>query len=428
MSVAAADAGRARGGLLLQLAVAGLALTALHASRPMVTYRALDLGADPLEIGLVQSAFSILPVFTAVALGRWVDRLGEWRFMLAAMLMMSSASLLATVAGSLPELAATQALMGFGQVINVVAGQAMIANRAARTEREHHYGWYATVVSIGQLAGPAIGALLAGSALGASLAAGGPFEGNHQAVVFLFAGVSAGFAALAAVRLRGGRPGGASRPVDEPTAGMARDAWRVLRRPGMAAAMIISLTVISSIDVLVAYLPAYGEVTGLSVATVGLLLSIRAGSSLVSRFFMASLIARVGRQRLLTATMAMSGAGLLLLPFTGSIPLLIGLMLVIGFGLGLGQPMTIAWVANRSPRHERALALGVRVTGNRAALVSVPTAMGALAGAAGIAGVWLALAAFLGAGALVASRTPFDDLPASPTRGATEAVVPTEPA
>jgi hypothetical protein len=54
--------------------------------------------------------------------------------------------------------------------------------------------------------------------------------------------------------------------------------------------------------------------------------------------------------------------------------------------------------------------------------------MGALAGAAGIAGVWLALAAFLGAGALVASRTPFDDLPASPTRGATEAVVPTEPA
>jgi hypothetical protein len=72
--------------------------------------------------------------------------------------------------------------------------------------------------------------------------------------------------------------------------------------------------------------------------------------------------------------------------------------------------MTIAWVANRSLRHERGLALGVRVTGNRAALLTVPTAMGALAGTSGIAAIWIALAVFLGGGALFAARTPFDGL------------------
>lgn len=52
----------------------------------------------------------------------------------------------------------------------------------------------------------------------------------------------------------------------------------------------------------------------------------------------------------------------------------------------------------------------MRVTGNRAALLVVPTVMGALAGASGLAAIWVTLAAALGFGALVARRTPFDEL------------------
>jgi MFS family permease len=187
--------------------------------------------------------------------------------------------------------------------------------------------------------------------------------------------------------------------------------------------MLVSLTVISAIDVLVAYLPAYGEANGLPVETVGLLLSVRAGASLTSRFFMPQLIKWLGRKPLLVLSSAMAGAGLVLLPFVSSVPLLVGLMVVIGLGLGLGQPMTIAWVANRSSRRERGLALGVRVTGNRAALLTVPAAMGALAGASGIAAIWVALAVFLGGGALVAMRTSFDEPagePADQVVGASE--------
>ena len=413
------DEAARRRDFLLQMAVNLLALTALHASRPMVTYRALDLGASPFEIGLVQSAFSLLPVFTAVALGRWIDRLGEARFMIAAVAMMSIASFVLSVGGSLLAIGLAQVVFGFGQVINVVAGQTMIANRSPRDRREQYYSWYSTVVSVAQLAGPALAAIIVTSAVAASIAGWGPFAGNEQTAVFLFAGMSAGIASILAIGLL--RPGETRRPppADEEAVNLASAAWRVLRKPGMAAAMFVSLCVISAVDVLVAYLPAYGEATGLSVETVGLLLSIRAGASLTSRFFMTQLIAVFGRKRLLALSTGLAAAGILALPFVSSIPLLVLLMVGIGLGLGVGQPMTISWVANRSPRHERGLALSVRVTGNRAALVSVPVLMGAIAGAAsGISVIWIAMAAFLGGGAFVAARTPFDAPP--PPRGQPE--------
>lgn len=404
-------------GFPLQLAIATISITAVNAARPMVSYRALGLGAGPLEIGVVQSAFSLVPVLIAVALGRWIDRFGEGRFLAIAMALIALGSGIATVAGSLASLALANMIMGFGQVTNLVAGQAMIANRGPRDRREQRYGWYSTVASLGQLLGPAIGAALAGTALTIAPSPSGPSSAaNPQATVFLFSLGASAVACLLALRL----PRGPRQPTDGELAGsaggLASATWQVLTRPGMAAAMLVSIAVISSVDVLVAYLPAFGEAAGLSVETVGLLLSVRAASSLVSRLFMTRLIVLLGRGRLLAVSMALAGTGIALLPVVPAVPGLFGLMVLIGLGLGLGQPMTIAWVANRSPRRQRALALGVRLTGNRAALLVVPTVMGALAGAGGISLIWLALAAFLGGGAAVAARTPFDELVTRPGR------------
>ena len=420
-----------RRAFIFQLIVTGIAVTAVNATRPMVTYRALGLDAGPLEIGLVQSAHSFLPALLAVVLGRWVDRFGERRFVIAAMVLIAVGAAGGSLAGSLVLLAIANAVIGLGQIANLVSGQALVANRGPRERREERFGWFSTVASLGQLIGPAVGAFLVGSVGVAVAASGGPFAGNPQAPVFVFAAIGGVVACLLALRIPGRSQRAANAQAEAPDVGVARAAGQVLRRPGMTAAMLVSITVISSVDVLVAYLPAYGEATGLSVQTVGLLLSVRAGASLVSRVFMAKMIERIGRRPLLALSMLVAGGGILVLPFVSSTAVLFGLMVAIGLGLGLGQPMTMAWVANRSLRHERGLALGVRLTGNRAALLIVPTAMGALAGASGIAAIWLALAVFLGAGALVAARTPFDDLTLGPRQRAspesTKASAPPEP-
>lgn len=403
---------------LLQLLITGVGVTAIQAARPMVTYRAIGLGAGPLEIGLVQSAFSIVPVFTAVAIGRWVDRLGEVRILAFGMTMIAIGGIVAAMSGSLLVLALGQLTMGFGEITHIVSSQALTANRGPRDRREHRFGSYSMVVSLGQLAGPGIGALLVGGTAGLAAVGTAGFLGwlpgaNAETPVFLFTSVLAGIAFMLALRLpqRRPRPTGQT-PLAGPSVGLARAAHRILRRPGMAPAMFVSITVISAVDVLVAYLPAYGAANGFGVETVGALLSVRAGASLVSRLFMGRLISSIGREKLLFASTALAGTGILLLPFVGSIPVLFALMIVIGLGLGLGQPMTVAWVANRSPRQERGMALGVRLTGNRLGLLIMPVLMGALAGATGLVAIWVVLAGFLGVGALVARRTRFDDLAA----------------
>jgi MFS family permease len=422
-----------RRGFAVQLLVAALATTAIQAIRPTMTYRALALGAAPVQIGLIQSAYSIVPAFTAVLIGRWIDRAGESRYVMLGLGALTMGGLIATFAPGLLFLGLAQITLGLGQIVYLVASQSLIANAGPRDGREARFGYYSTAVSVGQLAGPAIAAAIVGTALSAALiglvasanAATAPVVTTQawglpevpEAGVFFFAAlmslVAGGLAILIPPSVRRRRADDASGIADAQP-GILKLAGQVLRRSGMLSAMLVSIAVISAIDVLVAYLPAYGEDVGLSVALVGTLLSVRAGSSLVSRFFMTRLIARLGRSRLLALSMVMAGGGILVMPFVSSPVIFIAIMVVVGLGLGLGQPMTIAWVANRSPRRERATALGVRVTGNRTALLIVPTLMGVIAGTAGIAAIFIVVAISLGGGAVVAMSTSFDE-PRDPT-------------
>jgi MFS family permease len=402
-----------------------LIVTAVHANRPTLTYRILELGGSTLDIGLIQAANSILPTVLAVPIGRVVDRTGERSYLAIAMAVTTLACLIATYAGSLLWLGISQLVLGLGQIGFLVAGQSLVANYGPRDGRDARFGHYATAHSLGQLVGPALaGLVLSGAVLGvASLSppapggagsgASGPLDAvipdTQIGVAFLVTALLAGGALIAALMLpRPRRRGGAASAESQP--GTLAMAGQVLQRPGMAAAMAVSIIVAASVDMVIAYLPVYGELVGLPVAFVGLLLTIRGIAALVSRLFISQLINLLTRKRTLALSMVLSGLGLIFVPFFTADWVLVLLMVAAGLGLGLGQPMTIAWVATRSPRSERATALGVRLTGNRASLLVVPPLLGALAGAAGVTAIFVILAAALLGGALLASRTPFDEL------------------
>jgi MFS family permease len=408
-----ADWGRA---FAIQLAVAALCVTAVHAGRPTVTYRALELGASTFDIGLIQAAFSILPTLLAVVIGRWVDRTGEGAWLAVAMGVMTLGGIIGTYAGDLLGLGASQLVLGMGQILFLVAGQSLVANYGPRERRDARFGHYATAHSVGQLAGPALAAIVIGGGLG--LAGWGPLGAllppTSSGHAFLVSTLLTGAATLLALflpRPRRGRPGEAS-PSPQP--GIVAMTRQVMRRRGMPAAMVVSIIVASAVDMVIAYLPVYGETAGLSVGLVGLLLTVRGVAALVSRFFMPQLIALLSRERALALSMLLAGGGLIALPFVTSDWVLVLLMVAAGLGLGLGQPMTISWVATRSPRSERATALGVRLTGNRASLLLIPPVLGAVAGAAGVTAIFVVLAGSLVGGAAVASVTPFDELAEPP--------------
>ena len=73
-------------------------------------------------------------------------------------------------------------------------------------------------------------------------------------------------------------------------------------------------------------------------------------------------------------------------------------MLGLGLCLGLPQPLTMAWVAAIVSPTLQGVALGLRLTVNRAAQVSLPLVAASLVGSVGVMGIfWFNAALLIGA-------------------------------
>ena len=375
---------------------ATLLQSATAVARPMVSYRALDIGMPPETLGLVATSFAIAPLILALWVGRRIDRQGPFPFLLTAAALQATSGVALVFVTDTITLLAGVALLGLSQLVFVVANQTLVGSRSPIEAYDQRFSSLSFCASLGQLIGPASAGLIAGSALAAG--------GNGTALALLF-GATLSIVALPLIVLLWRRdPGPVVITTDD--ADRPRSVWSILRMPGMGPAMLASLTVLSVIDVMVVYLPALGEERGLSVAVVGALLSVRGAASMVSRLVIAGLIRRFGRPRLMVSGLvvaAASVASLAVLP----LPLMFVAMAVAGAALGIMQPMTMSWVAARASADARGMALSLRITGNRAGQVVIPLAAGSVAAVTGAAGVLAAAGVAVALSAVVvAARRP----------------------
>jgi MFS family permease len=180
----------------------------------------------------------------------------------------------------------------------------------------------------------------------------------------------------------------------------------ILGARGVPAGIFISLSVLSATDILTAYLPVVGEHRGIAPSVIGVLLSIRAAATIACRLVLTPLLQLLGRAVLLTATCLL--AGVLCAGIALPIPVwAIGLMLaILGFCLGVGQPLSMTTVVQAAPDDARSTALALRLTGNRLGQVAAPAGAGLVAGVAGVAAPFVMLGALLVLSAGVALRSP----------------------
>ena len=68
-------------------------------------------------------------------------------------------------------------------------------------------------------------------------------------------------------------------------------------------------------------------------------------------------------------------------------PGLIVLVGIAGLALGVGQPLTMSWLAETTPTGYRETAMSLRLMANRVGQVALPGAIGLVAAGAGVAGV-----------------------------------------
>ena len=390
----------ARGWLLRLVVSFAFAQGAVSMARPAVSYHALELGADAGAVGAVTAVYALLPLVVAVPLGRRTDRGRCAPLLPVGVALIAAGCGLSGTAHSLGALAAWSALLGLGHLVFVIGAQSLVARQSGPAEHDRNFGQFTIGASLGQFAGPLFAGWLVGGA--------GPQGMTERSSALALFGSGAlavcAYATLWRIENRAGADAahadGGPAPGDD-TVPVAR----ILRARGVPAGIFTSLAVLSATDVLTAYLPVVGEERGIAPGMVGVLLSLRAGASVLSRVVLPPMTSRLGRQPLLVLSCLVAGGLCAVLALPVPVWVLGVALLLLGFCLGVGQPLTMSTVVQAAPDSARSTALALRLTGNRLGQVAAPAGAGLLAGAAGAAAPFVLLGALLVGASGTAARS-----------------------
>lgn len=353
---------------------------AIYVIRPMITYRALELDATAATIGYIAAVYALFPVLLALTFGKLVGQIGEGRFVIIGTFFIGVSAALLLAAQSLLLLAIAAALSGLAHLACMVGGQTMVALKSPSNEYEEHFGRYTFSASLGQMVGPILATLVAGST--------GVMPKSTSAA-FALALALAAIAMVPVISWRNEPPTVRGRKEES---GALRAAGNLLKKPGMFAAIFTSLAISSTGDILVVFLPLYGNENQFSALSIGIIISIRAATSMASRYFLGRLSARFTPRQLLISSNSISIIALIAMAFAPNPWILGAVVFVAGFTLGVGQPLTMTLISQLTVPDERALAVSTRLTGNRLGQFLIPAAAGLVAASAGTSAVFIALA------------------------------------
>lgn len=390
--------------LWLLITSAILCQLALNLARPLISYKVLALGGDAITIGLTSAAYALVPVGMALWLGRIGDRMVSLRpLVVVGTIVLAAGPLLLAASPTLLHVGVASAVLGLGHLCFTIAGQSAIARFVSLDRMDAAFGWFTAAFSLGQMGGP----LLAGIAMGtaSSVSAATRLSDANTALLVAsaisLAAVPFGFGA--AVRKE-------RRTTHETPAARPTSVLSILGIRAVRINIVASLALLTTTDILVAFLPLLGEELGVAPAVVGILLAVRAAASISSRLMLSVLLRRWRRTALVTASLAGAALTLAPLPWIFSLPVLAGAMLAVGgFFLGLGQPITMTLVTQAVPASSRGAALALRLLGNRVGQVTLPAAAGLLAAPLGPGGaIWMSCAV-MGAACIRWPRAGDDD-------------------
>src|SRR6202521_4996765 len=223
--------------LLVPLLLAAAAVQAVIAiARVTTSYRVVELDLPVIWLGIISTAYAILPAFIALRLGRFIDRghdaLATW---IGAGLIVAGCGGLVASGASKPLLLAATAVLGIGNLFAIVSQQMLCVRCSRLRSRESVFGNYMVACAVGQGLGP----LIVGWAGGDATVP--PTQLLFGAGLALSAVALAGAAAIPPSRHRGlGQGGKEITPVRQ-----------LLRLPGLWAVMLASVITVTAGDLIV---------------------------------------------------------------------------------------------------------------------------------------------------------------------------------
>jgi MFS family permease len=351
--------------------------------RVTTSYRAVELGLSVVWLGIITAAFAILPIVLAVPVGRFIDRGHDARTAWIGGVLQIVACAGLALWQSLAALLFFTAVLGIAHLMLVISQQVLCTRQGGRGTMERMLGNYMLANAVGQGVGPYIVGW-----------AGGDASIPPTQLLFWIGLVAACFTCASALLLRSG---GAPKPPGVRPAPMP--VREIVRLPGIAMLFFVSMVTVAAQDLVVVYLPLLGAERGMAVDLVGLLLSVRAVASMLSRFMFARLNDLLGHRLLMVASTyggAVSYIALALpLPFSA----MCVAIAVAGFALGVAVTVSIAGLLALASDEARGTANSLRMMGNRVGQFTIPVVAGLVAAAAGVGSIFFIIGLSLAASA-----------------------------
>ena len=353
--------------------------------RVVLSLTAIHLGARPFTVGVVMALLTAVAILFAVRWGRWVDRAGVRRPMLAGAAMILAAMVMVWASPRMETLFLASPLAGSGFFLfHIAAGQAA-AVIGGPEDRVRNFSLLALAFSTSGFLGPTL----------AGFAIDGIGHANAMIALALAALVDVVVLALC----RDDTPRHESSGAHQGQ----RSIRDLLRIPGFRLVFVVSGTLSMTWDLFAFVTPIYGSQIGLSASTIGVILGAFGAAVFAVRLTLPLLAHRVDEWRMLIAAMLLSGVTLLAFPLVDGVALLMALSFVLGIGLGGTQPFIMALLYARAPAGRGAEVLSVRTWLIYVTQTGVPLVSGALGAALGRLPVcWVRGAGLLAAGAAAA--------------------------
>jgi predicted MFS family arabinose efflux permease len=174
--------------------------------------------------------------------------------------------------------------------------------------------------------------------------------------------------------------------------------WDLLREPLMRRLLLVNWMLSSCWDVHTFVVPILGHERGFSASVVGFILGSFAVASALIRVVLPRVAKHLEEFRILTIAMVMTALIFAVYPFTQS-PMGMGVCSVLlGFALGVVQPMVMSTLHQITPHHRQGEALGLRIMTVNASSVLMPMLFGVAGAAVGIGPVFWLVGLLVGAG------------------------------
>ena len=378
---------------LVIITLSMLTFTAVMGSRFLISLYALELGTSAFGIGVLISLYALFPLLLGVVAGRTSDRFGVRRPMVYGSLGVGVGLALPFLITHTAVLYVSAAAIGMSFVFFNVAMQNLVPSIPGKgqqapdaEQRTRNVGNFSLGISVAQFCGP----LLVGFSID-HLRYSATY-GVLACISILPAIVLLMFPRLIPRRTRKAAQDVKTSPLD------------LLKSSYMRRTLITSGVIVAGIDLFTFYMPIYGRSIGLSASVIGLLLATFAAAQFVVRFFMTPLVKRFGEDGLFTYALVLAAVTYLCFPIF-RLPLVLGgIAFVLGLGLGLGQPLSMMMIYNRSPLGRSGEALGMRFTVVNFGHMVIPLIFGSLGAAFGLLPVFWGNALFLGIGGYINSR------------------------